>query len=138
MAEPPEDARPSTALLLAAVCENADAIRSRLSRRPDGPALLEGVLDRAVEGEDPRAALDVLHQALRALGATRGLHGYTRTRGPGEGGGVGVPGLGPARPAPGTLGCPRGRCARAWRPTPAEDVPTCRIHGEPLAPASGG
>ncbi|NYH51397.1 hypothetical protein HNR06_000986 [Nocardiopsis arvandica] len=124
--------------MLAIVCESAPAIRDRLSHRTQAVALVDRVLDAARTGQDPAPDLQLLHTALTALGVVHGLYSFSAEPVlPPELRGLNAAGIGRARPAPADYRCPQSRCARAWKPSPAEEAPTCHIDGARLAPGPG-
>ncbi|KOX10266.1 hypothetical protein ADL05_24790 [Nocardiopsis sp. NRRL B-16309] len=124
--------------MLAIVCESAHDIRDRLSHRPSGPVLVDRVLDAARAGRDPAPDLRLLHTALTISGIEHGLYSFSAEPVlPPELRGLSAAGIGRARPAAADHRCPRNRCARTWRPTPAEVAPTCHVDGARLAPGAG-
>ncbi|MFE6385021.1 hypothetical protein [Nocardiopsis dassonvillei] len=125
-----------TAAELGVVCEHARDIRDRLEPVPGGPALVDAVLGAARGGGDASAELAELQEALVALDG-RGLAAHADGVHRVGSGGAGVAGIGLPRPAFALYGCPQGRCARTWEPTPAEDVPTCLVSGTALRPPRG-
>lgn len=138
MNQPSRTPQDEVPILLAIVCESASDIRERLSHRPQGAALVERVLDTSRAGQDPAPALRLLHTALTASGVMHGLYSFSSEQilPPGSRG-LNPAGLGRARPASSDHRCPQNRCSRAWRPNPAEVVPTCHIDGVRLTPGSG-
>ncbi len=125
-----------TATGLGVVCEHARDIRDRLEGSSEGPALVDAVLGAARGGGDASAELARLREALVALDG-RGLAAHADGVHRVGSGGAGVAGIGLPRPASALYGCPRGRCARTWEPTPAEDVPLCLVSGTSLRPPRG-
>lgn len=96
------------------------------------------MLDTARAGQDPAPDLRLLHTALTTLGVTYGLYSFSAEPIlPPDLRDLKAAGIGRARPAPADHRCPRNRCVRAWRPTPAEAVPTCHVDGARLAPGPG-
>lgn len=118
---------------LGVVCEHADDIRDRLEREPGGSALVDAVLRAARDGGDVPVGLSRLRGALAALGG-RGLDEYADGIHYVGAGDADVTGIGLPRPASALYRCPGNRCTRTWEPTPAEDVPTCRVSGTRLRP----
>ncbi|QUX27803.1 hypothetical protein KGD83_21325 [Nocardiopsis akebiae] len=122
-----------TAAGLGVVCEHAGDIRDRLEPVPGGPELVDAVLGAARGGGDASAELAGLQEALAALDG-RGLAAHADGVRLVGSGGAGVAGTGLPRPASALYGCPQGKCARTWEPTPAEDVPVCLVSGACLRP----
>ncbi|GAA0977898.1 hypothetical protein GCM10009551_015260 [Nocardiopsis tropica] len=129
MSEAEKAASNQVEVLLSAVCQNAQAIRERLSSRPNGPELVETVLNKARAGQDTTDSLEVLDTALAALGERKGLHGYLGFAWATGDRGLNAVGIDRSRPSWAKYHCPRNRCARVWEPSPAEEVPSCYVDG---------
>lgn len=121
---------------LGLVCEHADLLRARLGRASERASPVDAVLRAAREGGDLAGELSRLSESLTALGG-RGLAEYADGIHRVGAKDARVAGVGLPRPASALYGCPDGRCARTWEPTPAEDVPVCRVSGSSLRPPRG-